>query len=132
MFYRVTLIYLIMYGEFNFNISDISINKTDNFSPTLVWNYKYVRSSQGLGRACGVSRLLLHIPLLGVQERDVRVRSLKRALGCWVTILLQHTPLQWERKNVATPGPNKLIKLVGSAGWSSLIVSKWGENVKNS
>ena len=50
----------------------------------------------------------------------------------WVTILLHHTPLQWEskNKNVATPGPNKLIKLVGSLGWSLLRVSKWGENVK--
>ena len=36
----------------------------------------------GLGRACGVSWLLLHIPLLGVQEHDVNVRSSKQALGC--------------------------------------------------
>jgi hypothetical protein len=46
-------------------------------------------------------------------------------------ILLHHT-LQWESKNVATPDPSKLIKLVRSAGWSLLRVSKWGENVKSS
>ena len=97
--------------------------------PPAVWNYKdvSVRSKQGLGRACGVSRLLLHPhPPAGVQERDVRVSSFKQALGCGVNILLQHTPLQWESKSVATPGPSKLIKLVGSASWSLLLVSKWG------
>jgi hypothetical protein len=53
-------------------------------------------------------------PLLGVQELDVRVStsSFKQApLGCGVTILLQHTPIEWESKNVAMPGPSKLIKL---------------------
>jgi hypothetical protein len=118
---------------FDFNISDISVNKTENFLlhfPPTVWNYKdvSVRSSQGLGRACGVSRLLLHIPLLGVQERDMCVRSFKRALGCWVTILL-HPPHpnavgEQERGHARSKQADQVGRIC------RLVMSKWGENVK--
>ena len=89
MFSGTTMIYLIQ--KFNFIISDILNNTCDNcllHFPPAGWNYKdvSVRSKQGLGRACVVSSLLHHIPLLGVQERDVRVCSFKQALGCRVTI----------------------------------------------
>jgi hypothetical protein len=64
----------------------------------------------------GVSRLLLHSPLVGVQERDVRVHSFKRALGCVVTILLHHTPLQVEEqeRGHATPKQaDQAVRIIG-------------------